>query len=267
MTLIELNGRTWSYVDAGAGPVVLLVHGWACDSGDWAHLVPTLLRAGYRTIVLEVPGHGSSPAADDGYYPEDMAAGLAALLDRLEVPDAVVVGHSYGGSVAVAFAEQHRAQCRAIVLVDGAYGRDDAEVDAVAQKLLPALDTPAAVPAVSAMIASLHAPVSRPDLVEWHERRAALVPAEVSRHMVHALLDPPDTMLRRPSAERRLGGLTVPVLAFHAASTIDLVPWVRACLKNDLSDVHAWAGAGHWLHLEQPDQFGEAVLGWLDSLQ
>jgi pimeloyl-ACP methyl ester carboxylesterase len=111
-------GRTLEYVDVGAGPVVVLVHGTGGSWTFWRETIPALSR-NVRVIVPSLPGHGGSERLADP--PADLfpyADSLAGLLDALDVGDAVVVGHSLGGLVALRFALTHRSRTAALVLVD-----------------------------------------------------------------------------------------------------------------------------------------------------
>jgi pimeloyl-ACP methyl ester carboxylesterase len=99
-------------------PPLVLIHGLAASSRWWDPLVP-LLTTSYRVIRIDMLGHGkSSKPAGPGYRIAEHAQRVGAALDRLGVKRAIVVGHSTGGSVATALAEQRRAQVKALVLVD-----------------------------------------------------------------------------------------------------------------------------------------------------
>ena len=89
-----------------SGPPLLLVHGFGASLHWWDAVVPALARE-HRVIRVDLLGHGGSEKPRTGYSMQEQADRLAALLDRLDVPRATLVGHSMGGTVAVAFAERH----------------------------------------------------------------------------------------------------------------------------------------------------------------
>jgi pimeloyl-ACP methyl ester carboxylesterase len=112
---VVLGGVRTRVVDEGVGPAVVLVHATPFDLDYWSGLALVLKRA-RRVIRYDLPGHG---AATDAPVPAtaQLVADLAELLDRLEVADAHVVGHSLGAVVAQRFALDHPARTRRLSLL------------------------------------------------------------------------------------------------------------------------------------------------------
>ncbi|WP_078531009.1 alpha/beta fold hydrolase [Streptomyces sp. PsTaAH-124] len=99
-------------------PALLLVHGSASSTRSWDRLVP-LLTGSHRVIRIDLLGHGrSAKPADRAYAVPDQADQAGAALDRLGVEHAVVVGHSSGGVIATALAEQRPDLVTALALVN-----------------------------------------------------------------------------------------------------------------------------------------------------
>jgi pimeloyl-ACP methyl ester carboxylesterase len=86
----------------------VLVHGWTNDRRIWAPVARILLDRGHRVVLYDQRGHGASRAGADGLTIEALGADMAAVLEHLDVRDAVVAGHSMGGMAAQAFAINHR---------------------------------------------------------------------------------------------------------------------------------------------------------------
>jgi non-heme chloroperoxidase len=84
------------YEDHGAGQPVVLIHGYPLSGRAWDKQVPVLLEAGHRVITYDRRGFGQSSQPVVGYDYDTFAADLAALLDHLDLWDAVLVGHSMG---------------------------------------------------------------------------------------------------------------------------------------------------------------------------
>ncbi len=84
------------YEDHGAGQPVVLIHGYPLSGRAWDRQVPVLLAAGHRVITYDRRGFGQSSQPAAGYDYDTFAADLAALLDHLDLWDAVLVGHSMG---------------------------------------------------------------------------------------------------------------------------------------------------------------------------
>ncbi|HCB57953.1 MAG TPA: alpha/beta hydrolase, partial [Arthrobacter bacterium] len=89
------------YEDHGAGQPVVLIHGYPLDGSSWEKQTTALLDAGYRVITYDRRGFGKSSKTTSGYDYDAFAADLNALLNRLELNNAVLVGFSMGtGEVA-----------------------------------------------------------------------------------------------------------------------------------------------------------------------
>ena len=84
------------YEDHGAGQPVVLIHGYPLSGRGWDKQVPALLAAGYRVITYDRRGFGQSSQPTAGYDYDTFAADLSALLEHLDLRDAVLVGHSMG---------------------------------------------------------------------------------------------------------------------------------------------------------------------------
>lgn len=100
----------------GSGTPVVLIHGLPGTAEDWEDVTPLL--ASHRTIAIDRPGFGYSTG---GYVPfNQQLETLDALLHKLHVVRPILVGHSYGGTIALGFAERYPGEVRGLVLVDTA---------------------------------------------------------------------------------------------------------------------------------------------------
>jgi pimeloyl-ACP methyl ester carboxylesterase len=99
-------------------PALLLIHGSASSTRSWGLLVPMLTKS-HRVIRIDLLGHGrSAKPADRSYAIPDQGRRVGVVLDRLGVKDAIVVGHSSGGVVATALAEQRPDLVTALALIN-----------------------------------------------------------------------------------------------------------------------------------------------------
>jgi len=114
------------------GPAVVLLHGFASSLRWWDGVVPTLARD-HRVIRFDLLGHGGSEKPKRGYGMESQARLVATALDRLGVRRAAIVGHSMGGSVATALAEQHAALVESLVILDSPSRDGDAQLPLTAR--------------------------------------------------------------------------------------------------------------------------------------
>jgi pimeloyl-ACP methyl ester carboxylesterase len=99
-----------------AEPIVL-IHCYTCAMDWWDGMVP-LLESGHRVVLVDLLGHGGSEKPSEGYTPQNQAKVVAEALERLGVRDGTVVGHSLGGSVAVALSEQSPELVKRAVIID-----------------------------------------------------------------------------------------------------------------------------------------------------
>jgi 3-oxoadipate enol-lactonase len=104
--IIHLNQIDLYFEDQGAGIPLVLLHGYPLDHSIWQAVAPTLAEHA-RVIVPDLRGHGRTDAPEGKYPMRLVADDIACLLDALEIPKAVVVGHSMGGYVALAFAQAY----------------------------------------------------------------------------------------------------------------------------------------------------------------
>lgn len=118
--VVEVAGQRLHYVEAGRGPVVFLIHGAGGNLRDFTFDLADRLDGRYRVIAVDRPGLGHSEPLPGGGTPQQQAALLDALAARLGVEKAVVVGHSYGGAVAMAWAVEHPQRVAAVVSLAGA---------------------------------------------------------------------------------------------------------------------------------------------------
>ena len=84
------------YEDHGSGPPVVLIHGYPLSGRAWDKQLRVLLEAGHRVIIYDRRGFGKSSQPTSGYDYDTFAADLAALMDALDLREAVLVGHSMG---------------------------------------------------------------------------------------------------------------------------------------------------------------------------
>jgi pimeloyl-ACP methyl ester carboxylesterase len=121
---VELHGHPLSYADIGAGPAVLFVHGLLGSHRHWTQLMRTL-AADRRLVAPDLFGHGSSAKPRGDYSLGAHAGTLRDLLDRLEIGQVTLVGHSLGGGIAMQFSYLFPERVSRLVLVSsGGLGRE-----------------------------------------------------------------------------------------------------------------------------------------------
>jgi pimeloyl-ACP methyl ester carboxylesterase len=114
---LEVDGLKLHYLTAGKGPPVVLLHGYAETSRMWRPIIPSLAEK-FLVIAPDLPGIGDSAIPKDGLDMKTAAIRMHALVKKLGVSKARVVGHDIGLMVAYAYAAQFPAEVEKLVLMD-----------------------------------------------------------------------------------------------------------------------------------------------------
>jgi pimeloyl-ACP methyl ester carboxylesterase len=119
MTRVAVGGLHVNVQQEGQGPELVLIHGLAADLAFWYFRHLPQLKQRFHVTVYDLRGHGLSDMPPSGYSPQDQADDLAGLLDALGIAKAHVVGHSFGGLVALTFAVRYPERVDRLVIADG----------------------------------------------------------------------------------------------------------------------------------------------------
>lgn len=114
---VVANACRFHVVEAGGGPLVVLLHGFPMFWWTWRHQLRSLADSGYRAVAVDMRGYGGSDHTPHGYDPLTLAADVAGIIRTLGEPSAVVVGHGWGGLVGWTAAAQHPGVVRGLVAV------------------------------------------------------------------------------------------------------------------------------------------------------
>lgn len=107
---VENEGARIWYATYGAGTPVILLHGGLGHGGNWGYQVPALVKGGYRVILMDSRGHGRSTRDTRAFSYERMASDVLALMDRLKLEKADLVGWSDGACTALVLASMAPAR-------------------------------------------------------------------------------------------------------------------------------------------------------------
>jgi pimeloyl-ACP methyl ester carboxylesterase len=263
MAFADLGEVKLFFTDDGRGdPPILFVHGFSCDSHDWSWQLPHFV-SDHRVIAVDIRGHGRSSAPEKGYEPRQFAADLAALLDQLNTGPVVAVGHSLGGVIVSALAVEHPAAVQAVVSVDPGYLLPE-EFRSIVEGMATALQSGDPVDGSQTFLSGSYSPASSPALKTWHMRRIAGTPGHVLQQTLAGLFTGSESLGFRGTSVPYLGRRRCPVLAFYTDP--DRAAFEATLFADSRSKSIAWAGSGHWLHQERPEEFNHLVTGWLRSL-
>jgi pimeloyl-ACP methyl ester carboxylesterase len=113
-----------SYSDTGTGTAIVLLHGFLENQSMWDNYISPFSEK-HRVITIDLLGHGKTECLGYIHTMEDMADAAHTVLSQLNISEAVLVGHSMGGYVALAFAELYPENIKGLVLLNSTTYPDD----------------------------------------------------------------------------------------------------------------------------------------------
>lgn len=259
MTTVELH-----YTSLGEGPPLVILHGLYGAGTNWNSHAKWLSER-FRVILVDLRNHGRSPHHPDMSYPAQ-AADVLALLDRLDIDQALLLGHSMGGKAAMVLALQHPQRVRALIAADIApvsyRDRDHGHARIIdALRRLPLDRVGSREEADRLLSADIAAASVRQFLLTNLQRQGG---GYVWRIPLDILADQLPLIQDFPPLEGRFPG---PALFIHGAESDYLteaeIPAVRA--RFPAAHIVAVAGAGHWLHVERPAEFSAQLRAFLEQ--
>jgi pimeloyl-ACP methyl ester carboxylesterase len=255
-----VNGTRLFYEVKGTGPALVLIHGGQMDSRMWDDQFDVLAKK-FTVIRYDVRGYGGSFQPDQLYSDAD---DLAGLLDYLKVKNAHVVGLSLGGRIALDFAVAHPKRVNLLALAGpglaGYEPPNSEEGDLRMWNLIKAArdDGPEKVSELWLKDPYMAPAMEQPRLVSRLQRLA--------RENAHCWLGNP--VLQRspkPLAAKRLDEIKVPTLLILGDRDVPQAKATIETLEKRISGSKKVVikGAGHMVNMEKPEEFNQALVGFL----
>jgi pimeloyl-ACP methyl ester carboxylesterase len=168
-TLEFSGGIIMAYEDQGSGYPLVLLHGLCGSSEYWDKVIP-LLSVHYRVIAPDLRGHGQSGVSNEPYKMELMANDIAELLEKLDISKALLLGHSLGGYVTLAFAEKYPDKLSGFALIHSSGFPDDDKGKANRTKAIEGILEHGIEPFIEGLNPKLFAPVHLESMKEIVEK-------------------------------------------------------------------------------------------------
>ncbi len=246
------------YHTTGSGAPVVLLHGFAEDSSIWHNQV-SFLQNGFRLILPDLPGCGLS---DIIHYPkpamEEYAALLKLILEKEKIRSCIMIGHSLGGYITLAFAEKHPAMLTAFGLFHSTAYADDETKRATRIKSIEFINKNGTEAFLRTSIPGLfYYPGNSTDINTLIEKGALIKPATLIQYY-HG-------MLGRPDRSDILTNSRVPVL-FIIGKYDMAVPFrhsLEQCHMPKKSHIHILRNSAHMGMLEEPGRSNEILANFL----
>ncbi|CAM3662449.1 alpha/beta hydrolase [Nocardiopsis rhodophaea] len=283
---VSAAGTRFHAVEAGTGPLVLLLHGFPQFWWSWHEQLVALADAGYRAVAVDLRGYGASDKPPRGYDLVTLASDAAGLIRALGEGEAVVVGHASGGLLGWTMASYFPTSVRRLAVLSMPHplrlrralassgqawaGRHllGFQVPMLPERRLVAHD--------AARVAEMLHEWSRPGwpdhTTERRVRDAFQIPG-----VAHSSLEFHRWMFRsqvRPDGRRYMRRMRrlirVPTLHVHGALDPYLLPATARGSGRYVNAPYRWRvieGAGHFPHQEQPRRVNTTLVGWLNDTE
>jgi pimeloyl-ACP methyl ester carboxylesterase len=263
MEIAEVDGQLIAYRTAGSGPPLVLLHGGLVDSRAWQREIDALSDE-FQVIAWDAPGCGRSSDPRPDITLDDYADVVAGLIDTLELGRVHLLGHSFGGGLALAVYKRHAHLLRSMILVSAYAGwAGSLSPEEVAQRRQRAVRN-----------------ARRPPR-EWvDEFLATLFDGSTPRHLVEQtrgiMLDTrPEGMLPMLNAFAEadltdvLGSVSIPTLLLYGEKDQRSPRPVADALSSSIptSRLVFVATAGHDVNVEAPGVFDDEVRSFLHEIE
>lgn len=271
--LVDVDGRSVHVLVKGEGPDLVLIHGASGNIRDMELALGDHLTDRYRVFFVDRPGHGWTERFDHdrtftwrAESPAEQAAILSKAVSKLGADNPIVLGHSYGGAVAMAWALDHPAA--ALVIVSGVTLPWPGDIDITYRLLGSTLGSALLAPLVSAFV---------PENYIAETANRAFHPQNAPANYVTKSAVPLATRIQtlrannrmvkslRPHVVRqsqRYDELTLPIELLHGTAdtsvylTVHSEPLAR---RLDNANLTVLDGIGHMLHHTSPDAIATAI--------
>jgi pimeloyl-ACP methyl ester carboxylesterase len=250
------------YVEAGAGPAVLLLHGGGATHHEWSRLLPSLAR-GHRVIAPDLPGFGQTGRPREGYVRTTLARAIVELMKALGEERLAVVGHGLGGFLAVELGAAWPYTVSRLALISPVVGGLDGSArattvdEAMAERQLYGDGSIAhAVQASQHFMRAAEARQWYADSLSAHAGQSD--PAAVRELLVNAGQVNDGLMLR---------AFRCPTLVVRPEtdSTFSRARAERIAQLIPLGRLVELAALGHFAHVERPEAVADVLLPFLDA--
>ncbi len=248
-TVASFDGAAIAYRDfGGSGPALVLLPGWACIQTMWDGAIPFLAQHG-RVVSLDFAGFGSSTAGTREWTMADFARDTRAVIEHLDLREVTLIGHSMGAAVALETA----SLCPDRIV--GVIGCDSLTYSEVYQKVDEAIIA-AALPAYRENFATTVRTMIGAYLLKSGDAGLATYVSDVMAAAQPDCAIPAIEQLLRWDLDDNLGRCRVPVSVINARLFMKAEAEAR---YRDRISIRTIDNVGHFLMLEQPQAFADAV--------
>ena len=259
-TALAADGVEIAYDVRGSGDTTLLfVHCWSCDRSYWREQLDAFSED-YRVVSLDLAGHGASGTDREEWTVAGYAGDVLAVVEDLGLERVILIGHSMGGSVSVEAARLMPERTIGVACVDTLYNAEAEFEPTFAEELATRLEGDF-VGVRSELLGQMFLPESDGEVQAWVARKgeSAYAPAAIALMRDFATFD-----LAAAMAE-----VEVPIRCVNANALPPLIPETAVEINRKYADFDAdiMDGVGHFLLLEQPEEFNALLRGAIAEIE
>jgi len=259
------DGRVMAYRDLGSGPALLLVHGWAASSEFFDDVARDLCDE-FRVLVPDLRGHGATPSGPGPISIADLADDMDDFLAALDLTQVVTLGWSMGATVVWSMIERHGHDRLAGMVIEDMSPRILND-EGWALGMSSGMDVQASLRATAAMRADWPAYAAAFAPRMFARDRAAREPQIVTDALTLLAARDANAMadlwasMAQTDLRSTLPGMAIPALIAFGELSDAYGPETSRYLVETLpaAQAHGFAHSGHAPHLEQPEEFVDAV--------
>jgi pimeloyl-ACP methyl ester carboxylesterase len=251
----SFDGVKISYDVQGTGqPVLVFVHGWSCSKEYWKEQVAHFAKK-HKVVTIDLAGHGQSGRSRKDYTVESFGKDVASVVKKLNLDQAILIGHSMGGDVIVEAAGQMPDRVICLVGADTFHdiekGYHSAEIEKIAIRFEADF-----VKEAQSFVRQMFTPTADPELVEWVTGKMSSADPEVG---INAFRNLGNYDLK--SAAQKM---EIPICSISA----DLWPMNLDANKKYAKTfkLKLMPGIGHFVMLEDPEKFNKLLEEIIEEL-
>jgi len=261
--MILHKGRSLFYRSLGEGKPVILLHGFAEDGEIWSSQV-TYLQESFRLIIPDLPGSGKSEFNDDVSM-EAMAEAVNAVVAEEKITEVIIIGHSMGGYVTLAYAEKFPDMVKAFGLFHSTAYADSEDKKATRIKNITFIESHGSSEFLKQSVPGLFSS----DFKDMHPEIIARLIGRYKAFDPRSLAAYQQAMIHRTDKTDVLKKSTKPVL-FIMGKHDNAVPFndsLRLCHLSALSYIHILEQSGHMGMLEETQKSNKVLQHFLSDIR
>jgi pimeloyl-ACP methyl ester carboxylesterase len=255
-TVKSADGVAIEYEVRGAGPVALVfIHGWICDRTHWRHQVDAFAD-GHTVVTLDLAGHGNSGKDRDDWTANRFGADVQAVVEALDLPRVILVGHSMGGQVALEAAARMPERVLGVVGADTLHNVETVVDPDQWNSLMKMYEADFAGTCANFVKYMFPEPTEDTGLSDWVRGNMCDADAEIAIAIGRQMPNFDQSAM--------LAAAGVPVRCINSGKTA--VTDIEANLRYGNYNAVLMDGVGHFVMLERPEEFNRLLAEAVEEL-